>query len=463
MAWPLAPSGATSTADLASRWSWDTAWLPDEVSETSGAAPALFVSYVREDGAAVERLVADLRSAGFTVWWDRDIPAGCVWRDWIAEHIRGDDFLVPCFSRNVRERAESYFYEELQQAIERMRQTRPGSALIMPVRLDDCERSDFRIHSTLRLSDLQWTDVFGERRNEGVTRLVTGLRGAFGPQAPTLVPQPRRVITTEDRAMALLGGLYDMVGGDPRQTADFRDVESVLGWPPGSAGDLPDLLLARELVDAHAIGGTYCVTATGIDTVEETRATVDEHRTAMAATLFALMMHVLAGQRPGRFVQDREVGEALGWPTSATDIACLYAEAAGGVESVGIGGVMRVASSRVPVLEDEIARLADDGSATDIADLLPAAQRKLRAVGLEHAKVMAARRDRTVQLHMRFLQEAVERYRAENGAYPSSLDDLVVKHPGQSPAWAVWDIPSHPRGGSYGLDASTGSVTEARG
>ena len=45
------------------------------------AAPVdVFVSYKREDLERVAPLVTGLRNAGFSVWWDADVPGGQTWR-----------------------------------------------------------------------------------------------------------------------------------------------------------------------------------------------------------------------------------------------------------------------------------------------------------------------------------------------------------------------------------------------
>lgn len=57
----------------------------------------IFVSYAREQRSAVERIVTDLRTAGLTVWWDKDIPLGDSWRDKLVDAIkRSRHFLLYC-------------------------------------------------------------------------------------------------------------------------------------------------------------------------------------------------------------------------------------------------------------------------------------------------------------------------------------------------------------------------------
>jgi hypothetical protein len=41
----------------------------------------IFLSYTEKDRDEARRIAAMLESAGWTVWWDRRIPAGDTWRN----------------------------------------------------------------------------------------------------------------------------------------------------------------------------------------------------------------------------------------------------------------------------------------------------------------------------------------------------------------------------------------------
>jgi TIR domain len=47
----------------------------------------VFISYSRDDGEYVERLVEWLRGNGVPVWYDRQVPNGVRWREVLAERI----------------------------------------------------------------------------------------------------------------------------------------------------------------------------------------------------------------------------------------------------------------------------------------------------------------------------------------------------------------------------------------
>ena len=76
--------------------------------------PHAFISYVREDSAAIDRLVADLRRAGVSVWLDRDhIRPGARWEAAISDAVAAGAFFIPCFSRAYLARRSTYMDDEL--------------------------------------------------------------------------------------------------------------------------------------------------------------------------------------------------------------------------------------------------------------------------------------------------------------------------------------------------------------
>jgi Tol biopolymer transport system component len=66
----------------------------------------IFISYAREDQAAVEALNADLKRARFQVWLDEDLIGNEAWWDTILEQIRLSDLYIVALSPNsLRSRA----------------------------------------------------------------------------------------------------------------------------------------------------------------------------------------------------------------------------------------------------------------------------------------------------------------------------------------------------------------------
>jgi hypothetical protein len=60
----------------------------------------IFLSYAREDEKRIEPIVAELAAQGWSVFWDRDIPAGQSWRDHIGAALRDAKCVVVLWSRH---------------------------------------------------------------------------------------------------------------------------------------------------------------------------------------------------------------------------------------------------------------------------------------------------------------------------------------------------------------------------
>ena len=60
----------------------------------------IFLSYAREDETRIEPLVAAFREQGWSVFWDRHIPAGQSWRSHIGQALRDAKCVVVVWSRH---------------------------------------------------------------------------------------------------------------------------------------------------------------------------------------------------------------------------------------------------------------------------------------------------------------------------------------------------------------------------
>jgi TIR domain len=63
-------------------------------------APDIFVSYAREDQARVAPVVAALEARGWSVFWDRRIPAGQTWRSHIGRALEQARCVVVAWSEH---------------------------------------------------------------------------------------------------------------------------------------------------------------------------------------------------------------------------------------------------------------------------------------------------------------------------------------------------------------------------
>ena len=125
----------------------------------------VFVSYVREDSEAVDRLCEVLTAAGIPYWTDRtSLAPGDAWKAKIREAIRsGSLVFLACFSDNSRAKAKSYMNEELTLAVEEFRQVPPGRTWLIPVHLDDGPIPEWDLGAGRTFDDINYVDFFGQQ------------------------------------------------------------------------------------------------------------------------------------------------------------------------------------------------------------------------------------------------------------------------------------------------------------
>lgn len=141
-----------------------------------------FISYVREDSHEVDKLQRTLEAAGVSVWRDTaDLWPGENWRMKIRRAITDDALaFIACFSSRSVARRKSYQNEELVLAIEQLRQRRPDDIWLIPVRLDDCDIPDLDLGGGRTLGSIQRVDLFGDKREIGIVRLLTAVLRILG-------------------------------------------------------------------------------------------------------------------------------------------------------------------------------------------------------------------------------------------------------------------------------------------
>lgn len=153
------------------------------VQEPAGHA---FISYVREDSGRVDELQRSLEAAGVPVW--RDTAAlwpGQDWRRMIRRAITDDALVfIACFSSQSVARERSYQNEELALAITQLRLRQPDDPWLIPVRFDDCLVPDFDIGADRTLASIQRADLFGDRYEEQMKRLVMFVRRLLAQRRP---------------------------------------------------------------------------------------------------------------------------------------------------------------------------------------------------------------------------------------------------------------------------------------
>lgn len=169
-----------------------------ENSPTTLAPGHAFISYIRDDAAEIDRLQSALTAAGIRVWRDTDdLWPGQDWRQEIKNAIKDGSFVfLACFSEHTDARETSYQNEELILAVEQMRLRKPGQSWLLPLRFSECKVPSYDLGAGRDLNNLQRIDLFGERRETNMARLVSTIIGLLN-QKPTQVkpavvsaPQP---------------------------------------------------------------------------------------------------------------------------------------------------------------------------------------------------------------------------------------------------------------------------------
>jgi hypothetical protein len=139
--------------ELHARWQ---ARRKPAASAASGAGPArflpparempdnaVFISYAREDLAAVQQIKAGLEAAGITTWFDIDrLEVGDDYDRKIQRNIARCSYFIPVVSAATQRRLEAYFRREWSYAIDRVRNMADGALFILPVSIDATSAAD---------------------------------------------------------------------------------------------------------------------------------------------------------------------------------------------------------------------------------------------------------------------------------------------------------------------------------
>ena len=127
----------------------------------------IFLSYANEDRETAGQLARALESAGFSVWWDRRIPAGRSWRSVLEEALQGMRCLIVLWSENSLN--SPWVLEEAEEA-------RRLQKLLFPVMIENIAPPvGFRAIQAANLVD--WD---GAADAPSVQLLVTDLKALLG-------------------------------------------------------------------------------------------------------------------------------------------------------------------------------------------------------------------------------------------------------------------------------------------
>jgi hypothetical protein len=112
---------------------------------------AVFISYAREDLAAVQQIKAGLEAAGISTWFDMDrLEAGDDYDRKIQRNIARCSYFIPVVSATTQRRLEGYFRREWSYAIDRVRNMADGALFILPVSVDATTAADAQVPDKFR-------------------------------------------------------------------------------------------------------------------------------------------------------------------------------------------------------------------------------------------------------------------------------------------------------------------------
>jgi hypothetical protein len=135
----------------------------------------VFISYVREDSAMVDRIAETLRTHGIDAWLDRThIAPGERWQQVIRNVIREGHCFLACFSPSYAQRDNTYMNEELRIAVEQLRLMPLSRRWFIPVMLKTCQIPDFPIDATDTLGSFQYID-FSHDWDSAMAQLINAV------------------------------------------------------------------------------------------------------------------------------------------------------------------------------------------------------------------------------------------------------------------------------------------------
>ncbi len=134
---------------------------------------AVFISYAREDLAAVQQIKAGLEAAGIVTWFDIDrLEVGDDYDRKIQRNIARCSYFIPVISATTQRRHEAYFRREWSYALDRVRNMADGALFILPITIDATPAEEALVPDrfrTLHFSQLpggQVPEEFAQRLRE---------------------------------------------------------------------------------------------------------------------------------------------------------------------------------------------------------------------------------------------------------------------------------------------------------
>lgn len=165
---PMSPKGRAATAISAD--------ATTDASQPEIKPGSIFLSYAREDAAAVRRICEALKNAGLEVWFDqRQLEGGDDFDQQIKKGIRSCSLFLPIISATTQQRHEGYFRLEWTLAVERTKLIAESVPFILPIAIDPVPEAEALVPD--RFLQVHWTRLpGGEVTPEFVERMVRLIR-----------------------------------------------------------------------------------------------------------------------------------------------------------------------------------------------------------------------------------------------------------------------------------------------
>ena len=139
---------------------------------------AVFISYAREDLAAVQKLKAAFDAAGVKTWFDMErLEGGDDFDHKIQKNIARCAFFIPVISSATERRLEAYFRREWSYALDRTRNMADDALFILPITIDAVDERNPKVPDKFKAVHITSLPG-GEPTPQFVARLKSLLTGA---------------------------------------------------------------------------------------------------------------------------------------------------------------------------------------------------------------------------------------------------------------------------------------------
>ena len=141
----------------------------------------IFISYAREDRSRAELLAKSLKNQGWSVWWDRKIPAGKRFSEVIEEELNTARCVIVLWS--IASIKSDFVQTEAAEGAERN--------ILVPAIIDEVKIPfEFK-----RINAADLTGWNGESNHEGLQELLWSLTRSLGPpKGQVAVPESTKEV-----------------------------------------------------------------------------------------------------------------------------------------------------------------------------------------------------------------------------------------------------------------------------